>query len=117
MTQRRQRVPSDTETREPVATLADFNNFDGLDVVVEGEVAQVSDETELHSAASAYESKYGRHFTASEWTWFGLGDSIRQKAVLLYGLAPTRALGSPRRDVQPVAVGVFLITQRTQGRC
>lgn len=69
------------------------NTLDGLDVVVEGEVAEVSDATELHSAADAYESKYGSRFTAPEGTWFGLGDSIRQKKVLLYRLAPTRALG------------------------
>jgi nitroimidazol reductase NimA-like FMN-containing flavoprotein (pyridoxamine 5'-phosphate oxidase superfamily) len=69
------------------------NTLDGLDVVVEGEVAKVSDETELHGAADAYESKYGKHFTAPEGTWFGLGDSIRHGEVLLYRLAPTRALG------------------------
>jgi nitroimidazol reductase NimA-like FMN-containing flavoprotein (pyridoxamine 5'-phosphate oxidase superfamily) len=69
------------------------NNLDGLDVVVEGDVEKVSDDTELQSAANAYESKYGRRFTAPEGTWFGLGDSIRQSEVLLYPLTPARALG------------------------
>jgi nitroimidazol reductase NimA-like FMN-containing flavoprotein (pyridoxamine 5'-phosphate oxidase superfamily) len=69
------------------------NNLDGLDVVVEGEVAKVSDKTELRSAADAYESKYGSHFTSPDGTWFGLGDSIRQSKVVLYRLAPARVLG------------------------
>jgi hypothetical protein len=69
------------------------NNLDGLDVVVEGKVAKVSDKTELQSAADAYESKYGSHFTSPDGTWFGLGDSIRQSKVVLYRLAPARVLG------------------------
>ena len=69
------------------------NNLDGLDVVVEGTVAKVSDKTELQSVAGAYESKYGSHFTSPEGTWFGLGDAIRQSEVLLYRLTPARALG------------------------
>jgi hypothetical protein len=69
------------------------NNLDGLDMVVEGAVTKVSDKTELQSAGTAYESKYGSRFTAPEGTWFGLGDSIRQGKVLVYRLAPTRALG------------------------
>jgi nitroimidazol reductase NimA-like FMN-containing flavoprotein (pyridoxamine 5'-phosphate oxidase superfamily) len=69
------------------------NNLDGLDVVVEGTVAKVSDKTELQSAADAYESKYGSRFTSTDGTWFGLGDSIRQSKVVLYRLAPARVLG------------------------
>jgi nitroimidazol reductase NimA-like FMN-containing flavoprotein (pyridoxamine 5'-phosphate oxidase superfamily) len=69
------------------------NNLDGLDVVVEGTVAKVSDKTELESAADAYESKYGSRFTSPGGTWFGLGDSIRQSEVVLYRLAPSRVLG------------------------
>jgi Pyridoxamine 5'-phosphate oxidase len=40
----------------------------GLDLVVEGEAAKVSDEAELRSVAEAFESKYGSHFTAPEGT-------------------------------------------------
>jgi nitroimidazol reductase NimA-like FMN-containing flavoprotein (pyridoxamine 5'-phosphate oxidase superfamily) len=69
------------------------NNLDGLDVVVEGEVAKVSDNAELQGVADAYESKYGSHFTSPDGTWFGLGDSIRQNKVVLYRLAPARVLG------------------------
>jgi pyridoxine/pyridoxamine 5'-phosphate oxidase len=52
------------------------NKLDGLDVVVEGAVTKVSDETELRRVADASESKYGARFTAPDGTWFGLGDSI-----------------------------------------
>ena len=47
---------------------------DGLDVVVEGAGALVSDAAELGRVADTYESKYGARFTAPEGTWFGLGD-------------------------------------------
>jgi nitroimidazol reductase NimA-like FMN-containing flavoprotein (pyridoxamine 5'-phosphate oxidase superfamily) len=74
------------------------NKLDGLDVVVEGEAAKVSDKTELLSAADTYESKYGSHFMSPEGTWFGLGDAIRQSEVPLYRLAPARALGFARGE-------------------
>jgi hypothetical protein len=34
---------------------------ESLDVVVEGQVAKVSDEAELDQVANTYESKYGKH--------------------------------------------------------
>ena len=66
---------------------------DGLDVVVQGQAVEVSDAAELAQVASAYESKYGAHFTAPEGTWFGLSDAIRAGKVLLYRVTPTTALG------------------------
>jgi len=69
------------------------NGLDGLDVVVEGDAAKVSDPTELAGVATTYESKYGSKFTAPEGTWFGLGDAIRRGEVLLYRVAPTTAFG------------------------
>jgi uncharacterized pyridoxamine 5'-phosphate oxidase family protein len=69
------------------------NKLDGLDLVVEGEVAKVGDETELRSVAGVYEAKYGAHFTAPEGTWFGLGDSIRSGEVLLYRVTPATVFG------------------------
>jgi len=69
------------------------NQLVGLDVVVEGEVAVVSDETERRSVAGVYESKYGADFTAPHGTWFGLGDLIRSAEVVLYRLAPAVAFG------------------------
>jgi nitroimidazol reductase NimA-like FMN-containing flavoprotein (pyridoxamine 5'-phosphate oxidase superfamily) len=74
------------------------NHLDGLDVVVEGRVAKVSETTELQSAADAYESKYGSHFTSPDGTWFGLGDSIRKSQVVLYRLAPAKVLGFAKGD-------------------
>jgi hypothetical protein len=69
------------------------NNLAGLDLVVEGDVAEVSDKSELRSVADGYEAKYGAHFTAPEGTWFGLGDSIRSGEVLLYRVAPATVFG------------------------
>lgn len=69
------------------------NGLDGLDLVVEGEAAKVSDEAELGRVADTYESKYGPRFTAPEGTWFGLGDAIRGGSVLVYRVAPSTAFG------------------------
>ena len=66
---------------------------DGLDLVVEGTAAKVSDEAELRHVADTYESKYGPHFMAPEGTWFGLGDAIRGGNVLVYRVSPTTAFG------------------------
>ena len=69
------------------------NRLDGLDIVVEGDVAKVSDQAELRNVADTYESKYGTHFTAPEGTWFGLGDSIRSGQALVYRVIPSTAFG------------------------
>ena len=69
------------------------NGLDGLDLVVEGEAAKVSDEGELRGVADSFESKYGAHFTAPEGTWFGLGDAIRGGGALVYRVAPSTAFG------------------------
>jgi len=69
------------------------NTLDGLDVVVEGDAAKVSEPAELASVADTYESKYGRHFTEPEGTWFGLGDAIRRGEALVYRVAPSTVFG------------------------
>jgi nitroimidazol reductase NimA-like FMN-containing flavoprotein (pyridoxamine 5'-phosphate oxidase superfamily) len=69
---------------------------ESLDIVVEGQVTKVSDEAELQLVANTYESKYGRHLTAPEGTWFGLGDRIRRGEVLVYRLTPMTLLGFAR---------------------
>jgi Pyridoxamine 5'-phosphate oxidase len=75
------------------------NSLDGgLDVVVEGAAAEVSDRVELGVVAAGYEAKYGEHFTAPEGTWFGLGEAIRNGGVLVYRVAPTTVLGFARGD-------------------
>lgn len=69
------------------------NTLDGLDIVVEGEAAATTDEAELRKLADTFESKYGRHFTAPEGTWFGVGEAIRSANILVYRVAPTTIFG------------------------
>jgi nitroimidazol reductase NimA-like FMN-containing flavoprotein (pyridoxamine 5'-phosphate oxidase superfamily) len=69
------------------------NGLDGLDLVVEGMVAKVSDAAELTRTADTFESKYGPHLTAPEGTWYGLGDAIREGKSLVYRVAPSTAFG------------------------
>jgi nitroimidazol reductase NimA-like FMN-containing flavoprotein (pyridoxamine 5'-phosphate oxidase superfamily) len=66
---------------------------EGLDLVIEGEAATVSDEAELRRVAATYEAKYGPHFTAPEGFFFGLGDAIRGGNALVYRVAPSMAFG------------------------
>jgi nitroimidazol reductase NimA-like FMN-containing flavoprotein (pyridoxamine 5'-phosphate oxidase superfamily) len=66
---------------------------DSLDLVVEGSAEKVGDHSERRRVAGAYESKYGRHFTAPEGTWADLGDAIRGGDVMLYRVVPTIVLG------------------------
>jgi general stress protein 26 len=69
------------------------NGLDGLDLVVEGAAAEVSEGAELRSVADIFESKYGRHFTAPDGTWFGLGEAIRGGDALVYRVGPSTAFG------------------------
>jgi hypothetical protein len=69
------------------------NRLDGLDLVVEGQAARVSDAAELRSVADTFELKYGAHFTAPEGTWSGLGDTIRRDEALVLRVAPLTAFG------------------------
>jgi hypothetical protein len=66
---------------------------EGVDLVVEGVAAEVSDVAERRHVADAYESKYGLRVAAPEGTWFGLGDAIRGGNVLLYRITPAIAFG------------------------
>ena len=66
---------------------------DGLDIVIEGEAATVSDQAELRSVADTYASKYGARFTSPEGTWFGLGAAIRDGTALVYRVAPVTVFG------------------------
>jgi Pyridoxamine 5'-phosphate oxidase len=65
----------------------------GLDITVEGTAIGVSDGTELRRVADTYESKYGRHLTAPDGTWFGLGDAIRRGEPLVFRVTPSTAFG------------------------
>ncbi len=68
---------------------------DGVDLVIEGEAAIVTDEDELARVADAYETKYGEQFTAPEGTWFGLADAMRRGGddLRVYRISPVKALG------------------------
>lgn len=66
---------------------------DGVDVALEGEATTVEGVAELRRVADSYESKYGERFTASEGTWFGLGDAIRGGDALVYQVVPSTAFG------------------------
>lgn len=65
----------------------------GIDLVVEGTAAPVTDTAERGRVADAYESKYGSHFSAPEGTFFGLGDAMRRGTAVVYRVAPTTAFG------------------------
>jgi nitroimidazol reductase NimA-like FMN-containing flavoprotein (pyridoxamine 5'-phosphate oxidase superfamily) len=67
-----------------------------LDVVVEGQVAEVSDAAELEQVATAYETKYSTDVATQGGTWFGLADSIRRSEVSVYRVTPTTVLGFAR---------------------
>ena len=69
------------------------NGLDGLDIVVEGDAANVSNPEERANVADTYEAKYGSHFTAPDGTWFGLGDAIRHGDILVYRVAPATVFG------------------------
>ena len=62
---------------------------EGLDLVVEGEAARVSDEARLQHVADTYESKYGWHFTVRDGTFHGDGGNV----ALVYEVPPTTAFG------------------------
>lgn len=88
-----ERKAKNLEQNEHCILTTGSNNLDGLDLVIEGEAAKVSDEPELRTVADTYESKYGARLTAPEGTWSGLGDAIRNGEVLVYRVAPSTAWG------------------------
>jgi len=82
---------------------------DDLDLVVEGAAAKVSEEAELQSVADTFESKYGRHFTAPDGIWFGLGEAIRGGDTLVYrGRSHDGLRVRQGQAVQPDSVALLL---------
>lgn len=71
------------------------NTLNGLDVVLEGEAAVVSDEATLQRLAAAYAAKYGPpfQFTAREGGLFN-GEGMAQ----LYKLTPAKGFGFGKGD-------------------
>ena len=72
------------------------NAFDqGLDLVVEGDAACVSNDLELRRIAEAYESKYGSdwRFEVRDGFFFHQGSHEGAGPVVVYGLTPMTAFG------------------------
>ncbi len=108
-----ERKAKNLEQNEQCILTTGSNNLDGLDVVIEGEAAKVSDEPELRAVADAYESKYGARLTAPEGTWFGMGDAIRSGSRRLQGRSVDGVGIRKRESVQPDAMG-FLLEARQE---
>jgi general stress protein 26 len=75
------------------AVTTGVNALDGVDLVVEGTAATVSQREELHLIADTFEAKYGARFTDPGGTWFGLGTAIRDGETPAYRVTPARAFG------------------------
>jgi hypothetical protein len=64
----------------------------GLDLVVEGDAVQVTDDTRLHQLAAAWEAKYG-----SDWRFDVRDGRFFQEGIpdgaLVYEVAPSKAFG------------------------
>ncbi|AKZ53690.1 hypothetical protein SAM23877_0641 [Streptomyces ambofaciens ATCC 23877] len=71
---------------------------EGLDLVIEGTAAQVTDPAVLERVIEAHETKYGPHITAPEGTFHGMGDLVRKGDVMVFALAPATAYGFGRDD-------------------
>jgi hypothetical protein len=80
---------------------------DGLDVVVEGDAVQVTDEPRLRRIAGAYESKYG-----NEWRFEVRDGAFLNEAAgvaLVYQVAPSAAFGFNRRGEYSQTRWKFLV--------
>ncbi|KUN00215.1 pyridoxamine 5'-phosphate oxidase [Streptomyces yokosukanensis] len=71
---------------------------DGLDLVVEGTAARVTEPAVLEQAIAAYEAKYGPHITSPEGTFHGIGDAFRKGDAALFAVTPATAYGFGRND-------------------
>ncbi|MEU8774532.1 pyridoxamine 5'-phosphate oxidase family protein [Streptomyces sp. NPDC048606] len=80
---------------------------EGLDLVVEGRAAKVTDPALLEEVIAAHEAKYGRHMTSPEGTFHGMDEAIRKGEAMVFAVAPTTAYGFGRDD------GVYTHTRWT----
>jgi nitroimidazol reductase NimA-like FMN-containing flavoprotein (pyridoxamine 5'-phosphate oxidase superfamily) len=69
---------------------------EGLDVVVEGDAVQVTDDARLRRLAEAYESKYGKewHFDVRDGAFHGDVGNV----ALVYEVAPSAVFGFAKGD-------------------
>ncbi|MGH9031331.1 MAG: hypothetical protein ACRDZV_04315 [Acidimicrobiia bacterium] len=81
------------EAREHLVEATGGNALEeGLDLVVEGDAARVSDDAQLHRIADAYESKYGRdwRFEVRDGAFFQEGI---EDGAIVFEVAPSTAFG------------------------
>lgn len=78
--------------------LTGCNVEEGLDVVVEGNAARVTDDTKLQRIAEAFEAKYGRfwHFDVRDGAFY---ESERAGPAWVFEIAPSTAFGFGKGEV------------------
>jgi uncharacterized pyridoxamine 5'-phosphate oxidase family protein len=64
------------------------NVLEGVDLVIEGEAVQVSDEANLRRVADRYAAKYGWQYTVRDGAFYGEGGRAE-----VYEVTPTTAFG------------------------
>jgi Pyridoxamine 5'-phosphate oxidase len=69
------------------------NVIEGVDIVLEGEAVQVSEEDTLQHVAGRYASKYGWHYEVRDGAFHGEGGRA-----LVYKVIPTTAFGFGKGD-------------------
>ncbi|MFJ8731371.1 pyridoxamine 5'-phosphate oxidase family protein [Streptomyces bauhiniae] len=69
---------------------------EGLDLIVEGQAAQVTDPAKVEEVIAAYETKYGAHITSPEGTFHGIGDAFRTGRAVVFAVEPGTAYGFGR---------------------
>lgn len=70
------------------------NTIDGLNVIVEGEAVQITDEAKLRQVAKKYASKYNWHYTVRDEALFGVGGKS-----LVFEVQQSTAFGFGTGDV------------------
>ncbi len=70
------------------------NTIQGLDLVVEGDAAKVSDEATLQRVADAYAAKYGWHYSVRDGAFHGDDGNTAE----LYAVTPVKAFGFGKGD-------------------
>lgn len=79
-----------THNQHCIITTGNNSLNEGLDLVIEGDAAVVTDDTRLHRIAHAYQSKYGNdwHFDVRDGVFHGGGGKAR-----VFEVAPSKAFG------------------------
>lgn len=70
------------------------NVVEGLDLVVEGDAVQVSDDARLQSVAARFATKYDWHYTVRDGAFYGEGDRAE-----VYEVAPATAFGYGKGEI------------------